>query len=277
MTEYQRVTQAAAYIRQQLIDAGMPMPTAALVLGSGLQGLAEELTDAVRLPYETIPGFPVPTVSSHAGVLLVGRLAGRVVAVLSGRLHYYEGYDMREVTLYVKVLHCLGVRTLLLTNAAGGVKESFREGDLMLITDHIKFCADSPARGEQDPRLMPRFFDMSRTYSPRLQAAARCRAEELGLTLREGVYFYMTGPQFETPAEIRAIRLLGGDAVGMSTAPEAIVAAGCGMEVMGLSCITNMAAGVIPEATLSDDEVRVTASRVASAFARLVRAVVSDL
>lgn len=277
MTEYQRVTQAAETIRKRLIDAGSPIPTVALVLGSGLQGLAGELTEVVRLPYETIPGFPVPTVSSHAGVLLVGRLAGRVVAVLSGRLHYYEGYDMGEVTLYVKVLHCLGVRTLLLTNAAGGVNESFREGDLMLITDHIKFCADSPARGEQDPRLMPRFFDMSRTYSPRLQTAARCRAEELGLTLREGVYFYMTGPQFETPAEIRAIRLLGGDAVGMSTAPEAIVAAGCGMEVMGLSCITNMAAGVIPEATLSDDEVRVTASRVASAFTRLVCAVVPDL
>lgn len=277
MKEYDRAAAAARYVREQVERAGLPLPTAALVLGSGLHGLAEELTDAVRLPYGDIPHFPATTVASHAGMLVVGRLSGRCVAVLSGRFHYYEGYDMATVTFYVKVLHLLGVRTLLLTNAAGGVNEAFTEGDLMLITDHIKLCADSPARGEYDPRLMPRFFDMSRTYSPRLCQTARHCARQLGLALREGVYFYMTGPQFETPAEIHMIRALGGDAVGMSTAPEAIVAAGCGMEVAGLSCITNMAAGVLPDATLSDEEVRVTAARAAATFSALVQAMVPEL
>ncbi len=275
--EYDCAAEAAQYIREKTEEAGLPLPTAALVLGSGLHGLAKELTAAVRLPYDTIPHFPVSTVSSHEGVLSVGRLSGRCVAVFSGRFHYYEGYDMRTVTFYVRVLHLLGVRTLLLTNAAGGVNETFREGDLMMITDHIKLCGDSPARGENDPRLMPRFFDMSRTYSPRLQEVIRRHASHLGLSLREGVYFYMSGPQFETPAEIRMIRVLGGDAVGMSTAPEAITAVGCGMDVAGISCITNMAAGVMPDTTLTDEEVRVTAQRVSASFSALIRAITPDL
>ncbi len=277
MTEYDRAYEAAGYIRQQIENSGLTLPEAALVLGSGLQGLADELTHAVRLPYEEIPYFPRTTVASHAGVLMAGTLEGRAVIALSGRLHYYEGYDMGTVTFYVKVLHLLGIRTLLLTNAAGGVNEIFQEGDLMLITDHIKLCADSPARGEQDPRFMPRFFDMSRTYSPRLCETARRLAEKLAIPLRDGVYFYMTGPQYETPAEVRLIRALGGDAVGMSTAPEAIVAVGCGMEVLGISCITNMAAGVLPDTTLSDDEVRVTAAKVSGNFIALVRGMIPHL
>ena len=276
-TEYERARAAAEHIRQAVTAAGLSLPTAALVLGSGLGYLADEVTDGVRLPYGEIPHFPLSTVATHAGVLTAGTLAGRPVFIFSGRTHVYEGYEMRTVTFYVRVLHLLGVRTLVLTNAAGGVNESFEVGDIMLITDHIKLCADSPVRGACDPRFTPRFFDMSRAYSPRLGEEARRCAARLGIPLREGVYFYMAGPQFETPAEIRAIRLLGGDAVGMSTVPEAIAAAGCGMEVMGLSCITNMAAGVVPDATLSDEEVNVTAGRCAAAFGGLVREIIPAL
>ena len=270
-TEYERALAAADYIRAAVVKAGLTLPTAALVLGSGLGFLAEEIVDGIRLPYGDIPHFPVSSVTGHAGVLTVGTLSGREVFAFSGRTHYYEGHDLRTVTFYVRVLHLLGVRTLLLTNAAGGVNEQFAAGDLMLITDHIKLCADSPVRGESDERFTPRFFDMSRTYSPRLCDAAREVATRLGLSLREGTYFFMGGPQYETPAEIRAIGALGGDAVSMSTVPEAIVAAGCGMEVMGLSCITNMAAGVLPDTTLSHAEVTATAAKAAATFGRLVR------
>ena len=238
----ERIEQAAAVVRRRL--AGRPVPRIALVLGSGLGYLADELTDPVRIPYGEIPHFPVSTVASHAGFLAAGALGEVSVFVLSGRTHYYEGYSFETVTFYVRVLRALGVELLVLTNAAGGVNTAFSVGDLMLITDHIKLCADSPARGPADERLGARFFDMTHTYTPRLQQLARETAAEQGVTLREGVYFYMGGPQFETPAEIRMIRALGGDAVGMSTVPEAIVASQCGLQLLGISCITNMAAGI---------------------------------
>lgn len=277
MTEYDRVCQAAEYIRGRISVQRVALPEVAVVLGSGLHGLVDRLTDSFFLPYADIPHFPVSTVAFHAGLLHIGRLAGLPVFLLSGRFHYYEGYDMRQITFYVKVLKLLGVRTLLLTNAAGGVNESFSAGDLMLVTDHIKLAVDSPARGENDERLMPRFFDMSRVYSPRLQALIKQCAEQNDIPLRQGVYVYMGGPQYETPAEVRMIRLLGGDAVGMSTVPEAIIAIGCGMEVAAVSCITNAAAGVLPQATLSHEEVAVVAKKTGARFCELMCAVLEQL
>ena len=245
-----------------------------LVLGSGLGALADDLTDAVRIPYEEIPGFPRSTVASHAGQLAVGKLSGKPVAMLCGRFHFYEGYDMATAAYYVRVLKLLGVRGLLLTNAAGGVNLTYRPGDFMLIADHIKLCAESPVRGVHDPVWGERFFDMSRVYDPALRRMAQEAAEQMALPLHEGVYFYMAGPQFETPAEIRAIRTLGGDAVGMSTVPEVIVAAQCGLPVLGLSCITNMAAGMVANRVVSDEEVTETAGAVSARFRELCRRVV---
>ncbi len=271
------IEQAAAYVRRQIEQAGAVLPKTALVLGSGLGYLADELTGAVRIPYGEIPHFPVSTVSSHAGFLAAGKLESVPVFVLSGRTHYYEGYSFSTVTFYVRVLRALGVRTLILTNAAGGVNTTFSVGDLMLITDHIKLCADSPSRGPADDRLGARFFDMTHTYTTRLQELARKTAAEQSLDLKEGVYFYMGGPQFETPAEIRMIRLLGGDAVGMSTVPEAIVAAQCGMELLGVSCITNMAAGIVKDTEVSDDEVVVAAKAASTAFGNFMKAVIAKV
>ncbi len=272
-----RIEQAAALVRKRVAAGGMVLPRIALVLGSGLGYLADELENAVRIPYEDIPHFPVSTVASHAGFLAAGRLNGSLLFVLSGRSHYYEGYDFTTVTFYVRVLQTLGVNTLILTNAAGGVNIEFSVGDLMLITDHIKLCADSPARGPADERLGARFFDMTHTYTPRLQELVRRTAAELSVPLREGVYFYMGGPQFETPAEIRMIRMLGGDAVGMSTVPEAIVASQSGMELLGISCITNMAAGVVAGTQISDDEVVVEAAKMSRTFGELMKEIVAKV
>ena len=272
-----RMEQAADAVRERLDAVGAPVPKIALVLGSGLGYLADELTDAVRIPYTDIPHFPRSTVASHAGFLAAGRLDGASLFVLSGRSHYYEGYTFEDVTFYVRVLQALGVKTLILTNAAGGVNSTFSVGDLMLIADHIKLCADSPVRGPSDERLGARFFDMTHTYTPRLQALARRAAAELSVPLREGVYFYMGGPQFETPAEIRMIRLLGGDAVGMSTVPEAIVAAQSGMELLGISCITNMAAGMVDGCEVSDDEVVVAAAAASRTFGDLMKRIVNRI
>ncbi len=271
----ERIAQAAAAVRERLQGVNKAVPRIALVLGSGLGYLADELTDAVRIPYAQIPHFPRSTVASHAGFLAAGKLNGVPVLLCSGRTHYYEGYSFETVTFYVRVLKALGVETLVLTNAAGGVNTAFSVGDLMLITDHIKLCADSPVRGPSDERLGARFFDMTHTYTPRLQAIAREAANALSVPLREGVYFFMGGPQFETPAEIRMIRLLGGDAVGMSTVPEAIVAAQCGMQLLGISCITNMAAGVVEGAEVSDDEVVVAAGAAAHTFGELMKLIVA--
>lgn len=272
-----RIEQAGAAVRERVLAAGVTLPKTALVLGSGLGYLADELERAVRIPYEDIPHFPVSTVASHAGFLVAGHLNGVPLFVFSGRSHYYEGYDFSTVTFYVRMLRMLGVKTLILTNAAGGVNTDFSVGDLMLITDHIKLCADSPARGPADERLGARFFDMTHTYTPRLQEIARQTASELSVPLREGVYFYMGGPQFETPAEIRMIRLLGGDAVGMSTVPEAIVAAQSGMELLGISCITNMAAGIVAGTEVSDDEVVVAAAKMSRTFGELMKAIVNRI
>ena len=273
MQELLNERQSAEYIQERLDGRA---PELAVVLGSGLGGLADSLQDAVTIPYAEIEHFPLSTVPGHAGELVCGTLGGKPVLAMKGRFHFYEGYSMREVTYPVRVMKLLGVQKLILTNASGGVNIAYQPGDLMLIRDHIKFFDDSPLRGKNDGELGVRFPDMSCAYSEEMRAQAKAAAGELGLTLREGVYFYMPGPSFETPAEIRAIRTLGGDAVGMSTVPEAISALHAGMEVLGISCISNMAAGILPQ-PLTHDEVIETGARVAEKFVALLRAVIEKI
>lgn len=266
------IEKAADVLRQR-----MPAPPAiGLILGSGLGVLAEEIEEAVRIPYEEIPGFPVSTVEGHAGRLVCGRLEGAAVVAMQGRFHYYEGYSLREVTFPVRVMKALGVRQLIVTNAAGGVNKQFRPGDLMIISDHINLLGTNPLIGPNDPELGPRFPDMTEAYSRRLRQLAKETAARLGVRVHEGVYVANTGPSYETPAEIRMIRTLGGDAVGMSTVPEVIVARHGGMEVLGISCISNMAAGM-SDAPLHHDEVVETAERVKTDFLRFVKAIVAEM
>ncbi|HCA28533.1 MAG TPA: purine-nucleoside phosphorylase [Ruminococcaceae bacterium] len=273
MIPYEKYKESAEFLRKMITE----IPKTAVVLGSGLGMLAGRLESAVNIPYSEIPGFPRSTVASHAGILLYGKLDGKPVITLSGRFHVYEGYSPEIVSFYVRVLHLLGVKKLILTNAAGGVNHSFRVGDLMLITDHIKFFPESPARGAHQPEFGGRFFDLSHIYSARMRNIAGQCADKLGIELKDGVYFYMPGPEFETPAEIRAIRILGGDAVGMSTVFEAVTAAQCGMEVLGVSCITNMAAGMIPDSSVSDEEVTKNASMVSERFCNLIASVLNSI
>lgn len=217
-------------------------PTLGLVLGSGLSPIADQVTRADVLPYNDIPGFPVSTVAGHTGALVVGEWCGKTVLVMRGRAHYYEGYSMQRITLPIRVMRLLGVHTLIVTNAAGGVNETFSAGDLMLITDHINLvgmAGANPLRGPNDDTLGPRFPDMSQAYDPALCDLARAVARENGIVLREGVYVMLAGPSYESPADVRVLRWLGADAVGMSTVPEVIVARHGGMRVLGLSLISN--------------------------------------
>lgn len=250
-------------------------PKVGLILGSGLGALSKEVK-GVSLPYGKIPGFPVSTVEGHAGELCLGELAGRSVAVMSGRFHYYEGYSLQHVTFPVRVLRELGCGILLVTNAAGGVNTSFSVGDLMLITDHLNMLGANPLFGTNIKEHGPRFPDMTEAYDGDLAKIARAVASQRGITLREGVYFATTGPSYETPAEIRMVRAMGGDAVGMSTVPEVIVARHAGMRVVGISCITNMAAGVLDQ-PLSHAEVIETTERVRSVFRALVLGILEKL
>lgn len=217
-------------------------PQIGMILGTGLGAIAESITDAVVIPFREIPGFPVSTV--HQGNLVIGELSGKIVACMQGRVHFYEGYTMKELAMPVQTLHAIGVKTLLLTNASGGICEQYFPGQVIAISDHIKFDLDSPLRGQNPPELGERFFDMTNAYDVGLRTVAMVAAKELGIELPEGVYAYMGGPQFETPAEIRMLRFLGADLVGMSTIPEVICAAHCGIKTLALSCVTNMAAGM---------------------------------
>jgi purine-nucleoside phosphorylase len=250
-------------------------PQTALVLGSCLGDLADLVENPAVIDYADIPNFLLSTVDSHAGKLVFGKLAGREVVCLSGRFHYYEGYDMEELVVPVRVLHLLGVKTIILTNAAGGINESFSVGDIMLIRDHIKLYGASPLRGPNQPDFGPRFFDVTDMYSKSLQQVARDAAARAGIPLKEGVYFFYPGPQFESPAEIRAFRILGGDAVGMSTVTEALTAAHCGMRVLGFSLIANMAAGMA--GPLTTKEVDDTAQKTARKFQQLIFEVIAGL
>ena len=253
-------------------------PELALVLGSALGSLAGEIEDPITIDYADIPNFLVATVASHAGKMIFGRLAGRDVICMSGRFHYYEGYDFEELAAPIRLFKLLGVRATILTNAAGAINTAYRVGDIMVVKDHIKLIGASPLRGPNVSEFGPRFFDVSEMYTPALRVLALECAKRVGQEYRmhEGTYFYFGGPQFETPAEIRAMRLLGGDAVGMSTVTEALTAAHCGMNLLALSLMTNMAAGVLPQ-RLSPEEVSVAAKEASVRFAALIREIVGAL
>ncbi len=269
---FEQVQQAAALIRSRLPCA----PDVGVVLGSGLSAFASRLDTPLAISYGEIPAWPPSGVVGHEGRLVVGASGGRTVAVLSGRAHYYEGHDLQTVAFGVRVLGLLGVKSVILTNAAGGINTRFGRGALMVIDDHINLLGGNPLLGRNDDRFGPRFPDMTAAYSPRLRAIADAVARDMGIALEHGVYIAVHGPSYETPAEIRAFRTLGADAVGMSTVPEVIAARHMGMEVLGISCITNMAAGVLPE-PLNHDEVMETARRVGSQFVALLQGIIGRL
>ena len=267
-----RIAAAAEYILSRVSIR----PTVALILGSGLGDYADTLEDSVRIPYSEIPNFPLPTVEGHAGAFVFGRKEGKEVVVAQGRVHYYEGLPMQEITLPVRVLAAIGVKSLVLTNAAGGVNLGYKPGTLMLIADHINFSGMNPLIGPNLDGFGPRFPDVSDLYTASLRCAIKENAAAAGIPLAEGVYLMCSGPNYETPAEIRAFRTLGADAVGMSTVPEALVAGHSGMQVVGVSCITNMAAGVLP-VKLSHAEVMETAAKVHDLFHKLVDVILRTL
>jgi purine-nucleoside phosphorylase len=269
---FSSVQRAAAWLRDRKIET----PSTAIVLGSGLGDFAEVLKDPVVVPYADIPGWPASTVIGHAGRFVVGTHAGRRVAALSGRAHFYEGHDLRTVTFSTRVLGALGIRTLILTNAAGGINLAFKPGTLMAIDDHINLLGSNPLVGPNEDRFGTRFPDMTEVYSRRLRGIADEAARSQGLALAHGVYAAVHGPSYETPAEIRYLRLIGADAVGMSTVPEAIVARHMGLDVLGISCITNPAAGVLP-APLVHEEVMEVAKRVKAEFSRLLEGILERL
>ena len=270
---YAQYQESAAYIRGKIRSF---VPKVAMVLGSGLGFLGDEVENAIRVPYGEIPHFKASTAPGHKGQLVFGTLRGRNVAVMQGRMHHYEGYSYEEVSYAVRVLRLLGCDTLIVTNAAGGVNLDFHAGDLMLITDQIKIFMESPLRGENIPQFGPRFPDASHLYTPALQDAARAAARDLGIDLKEGVYMYFPGPQYETPAEVRFARTAGADAVGMSTTPEVITAAHCGMQVLGFTLVSNMAAGILDQ-PLSEQEVLDAAEACKDKFSRLVLACLERL
>jgi purine-nucleoside phosphorylase len=273
MSEYfDKVHEAADWLRGRT----GPAADVAVVLGSGLGDFAGGLKDGTAIPYEQVPNWPRSAVIGHAGRLVVGSLAGKRVAALSGRVHFYEGHDMRTVTFAARVMGVLGVPSVVLTNAAGGINLSFEPGTLMVIDDHLNLMGTNPLVGPNDERFGPRFPDMSEVYSSRLRRVADSSAQALGQTVPHGVYVGLHGPSYETPAEIRYLRTIGADAVGMSTVPEAIVARHMGMEVLGISCITNMAAGVLPQ-PLVHDEVMEVARRVRARFSALLEGIVERL
>jgi len=269
---YDRVKEAADAVRKRIRE----VPKIAVVLGSGLGDFAGSLGGAVSMPYAELPHWPASKVIGHEGRLVVGTSRGRTIGALAGRCHAYEGHDLRTVTFAVRVLGVLGVETLVLTNAAGGVNKGFSQGALMVIDDHINLTGANPLVGANDDRFGPRFPDMSEVYSSRLRRIADEAARAMGLTLPHGVYAALLGPSYETPAEIRYLRTIGADAVGMSTAPEAIAARHMGMNVLGISCITNMAAGVLP-APLDHNEVMETARRIRGQFIALLEGIIERL
>ncbi len=258
MSYFDQVSEAADFLRGQL---GNLRPHVGIVLGSGLGAVADAVHDPIVVPYETIPHFPRSTVEGHSGRIVAGVLGGAQVIVMQGRVHFYEGYSLKQITFPMRVMGMLGVKAVVLTNAAGGIAEGYKVGQLVLISDHINMMGWNPLVGPNEPRFGLskvdaglRFFDMTEAYSKRLRTVAVRAAEQEGITLEEGVYLAVSGPSFETPAEIRAFRTLGATLVGMSTVPETIVARHMGMEVLGLSCVTNLAAGISPT-QLSHSEV----------------------
>jgi len=264
--------EAAAFIR----DAVPDVPEIALVLGSGLGAVADGLTDTVTIPYQRVPHFPAPTVAGHAGNMVVGKLDGAGLIVLQGRFHYYEGHSLEVVTFPIRVLQFLGVRTLILTAATGGVRAELRPGNLVCLSDHLNLIGANPLRGPHDDRLGPRFPDMTEVYSKRLRQLARDEGKRLRIHVISGIYAGLPGPSYETPAEIRMLQALGADVVGMSTVPEAIVARHGGMDVLAFALVTNAAAGVVGT-PITHGEVLEAGTKAASMLARLIRRVVLKL
>jgi purine-nucleoside phosphorylase len=257
--------EAIAYVRSK----SALQPRAGVILGSGLGDVVEAIEVERAIPYSEIPGARVSTVAGHSGRLVLGHAGKLPVAVMQGRVHFYEGYDMPEVIFLSRVIGLLGIERMIVTNAAGGVNTSFKSGDLMLISDHINFMGASPLRGPNVDELGPRFPDMTAAYPADLREIARQVGKQIGLSLREGVYLALSGPTYETPAEIRALRVLGADAVGMSTVPEVVAMSHMGIPCLGISCITNMAAGILPQ-KLEHKEVIETTQRVQKEFTALV-------
>jgi len=272
MSYYDQIKEAADAIRANIRE----VPEIAIVLGSGLGDFAGTLGDGVSMPYGDLPHWPASTIIGHEGRLVVGTVRGRLIAALSGRCHLYEGHDPATVTFAIRALGVLGVKTLILTNAAGGVNTRFSQGALMVIDDHINLTGHNPLVGANEDRFGPRFPDMSQVYSARLRRIADEAGKAMNSRLPHGIYVALLGPSYETPAEIRYLRTIGADAVGMSTVPEAIVARHMGLDVLGISCITNMAAGVLPQ-PLDHNEVMATARRVRGQFIALLEEIVGRI
>lgn len=269
----QRIIQDAVKIIRDRVDFDAEV---GMILGSGLGDYADRIENAVKIPYSAIPNFPVSTVDGHAGQFVLGTCKGKKVIAMQGRVHYYEGYTQKEITLTIRIMKRIGVRKVLLTNAAGGVNRSFAPGTLMMIRDHINYSGSNPLIGRNFEEDGPRFPDVSRVYQKELRQKLKVLAEQEGIHLEEGVYMMFSGPCYETPAEVRMAGIVGADAVGMSTVPEAIVCAHCGIPVLGISCITNYAAGILDQ-PLSHQEVVETAERVKSTFEKVVDLVLSDV
>jgi purine-nucleoside phosphorylase len=269
---WERAEEAAAAVRARCGT----LPRTAIVLGSGLGDFADTLRDAVAMPYGELPHWPRSAVVGHPGRLVVGDVAGKRIAALAGRAHFYEGHSLATVSFAIRVMGQLGVRHLILTNAAGGINLGFAAGALMVIDDHLNLAGDNPLIGENDERFGPRFPDMTEVYSTRLRSVADEAAAARGIAVTHGIYAMWLGPSYETPAEIRFLRMAGADAVGMSTVPEAIVARHMGLEVLGISCITNMAAGVLPEPVRHED-VLATTRRVRDSFVALLEGIVERI
>lgn len=261
---------AKTFIEQRLSHK----PKIALILGSGLGSLADKISNPIIIPYNDIPHFPISTVEGHKGQFVFGELEGKQVVAMQGRFHYYEGYGIEQIVFPVRVLRALGTERLIVTNAAGGVNVNYRPGDLMLIKDHLNFSNPNPLTGPNYDQFGVRFPEMSEPYSARLRNVAKEVASKQNMQLREGVYYWYSGPSYETPAEIRMIRTVGADAVGMSTVPEVIVAKHGGMEVLGITCITNMACGILDQ-PLSHAEVIETAEKIKEDFITLIKGIVS--
>jgi purine-nucleoside phosphorylase len=273
MDEFTRAESAAMVIRMQLSQKPhLGVPEIAIVLGSGLGAFAEALEDSVIIPYKDIPNFPRSTAVGHAGRLVVGRIGNLTVAAMQGRVHQYEGYSSREAGFPIRVLFRLGIKSLILTNAAGGINSAYQKGALVLLSDHINLQGNNPLNGPNDERFGQRFPDMSEAYSRRYRLLAQDAASQLGIDLKEGVYAALIGPSYETPAEIRFLRTIGADLVGMSTVPEVIVARHVGIKVLAISCVTNMAAG-LSEGEISHQDVLDTGERVRGTLLALLAAI----
>lgn len=274
MNYIKKINESIAFIKSK--SKKWTTPAIGLILGSGLGSLGERIEDPTIIEYKDIPNFPISTVEGHKGQLIMGELSGKTVIAMQGRFHYYEGYPLNEVVFPIRVMIGLGIQNLIVTNAAGGVDESFSPGDLMIIKDHINFTGQNPLIGKNINELGPRFVDMTKAYDEKLINLTRDAGKKLGITLKEGVYMWFTGPTYETPAEIKLARILGASAVGMSTVPEVIIGAHQGIKVLGISCITNMAAGILDQ-PLNHEEVIETSLMVKDRFEKLIIEILANM